>query len=77
MIVSGKNVNFIKVLKNLLTKNAILVVNKSDLIKGKLNNKFKKYEHVLISIKNDSNLNKLILKIKTKLKINLHHLKIF
>ena len=43
-------------------------MNKSDLIKGKLNSKFKKYEHVLISIKKDLNLNKLILKIKSKLK---------
>ena len=63
-----KNGNFIGLLKNLLTKNAILVVNKSDLIKGKLNNKYKKYEHVLISIKKDINLNKLIKKIKSKLK---------
>ena len=68
VIVSAKNVDFSKVLKGLLTKNAILVVNKSDLIKGKLNSKFKKYKHVLISIKNDSNLNKLITKIKSKLK---------
>jgi len=68
VIVSAKNVDFSKVLKNLLTKNAILVVNKSDLIKGKLNSKYKKYEHVLISIKKDLNLNKLILKIKSKLK---------
>jgi len=55
-------------LKDLLDKNAILVVNKSDLIKGKLNSKFKKYKHVLISIKKDLNLNKLISKIKSKLK---------
>jgi tRNA modification GTPase len=68
VIVPPKNVNFIGLLKNLLTKNAILVVNKSDLIKGKLNNKYKKYEHVLISIKKDINLNKLIKKIKSKLK---------
>jgi len=68
VIVSTKNVDFAKVLKGLLTKNAILVVNKSDLIKGKLNKKFKKYEHVLISIKKDLNLNKLISKIKSKLK---------
>jgi len=68
VIVPPKNIDFTVVLKELLTKNAILVVNKSDLIKGKLNNKFKKYEHVLISIKKDSNLNKLILKIKRKLK---------
>ena len=68
VIVSAKNVGFTGVLKSLLTKNAILVVNKSDLIKGKLNSKFKKYEHILISIKKDSNLNKLITKIKSKLK---------
>ena len=68
VIVSAKNVGFTSVLKNLLTKNAILVVNKADLIKGKLKNKFKKYDHILISIKKDKNLNKLISKIKGKLK---------
>ena len=68
VIVSAKNVDIKGVLKSLLTKNAILIVNKSDLIKGKLNSKFKKYEHILISIKKDLNLNKLITKIKSKLK---------
>jgi len=68
VIVSAKNVDFTVILKSLLSKDAILVVNKSDLIKGKLNRKFKKYEHVLISIKKDLNLNKLISKIKSKLK---------
>ena len=68
IIVSAKNVDFTGVFKDLLGKNAILVVNKSDLIKGKLNSKFKKYDHVLISIKKDLNLNKLISKIKSKLK---------
>tara|TARA_B110000438_G_scaffold296471_1_gene341230 strand:+ start:1396 stop:2727 length:1332 start_codon:yes stop_codon:yes gene_type:complete len=70
VIVSARNVNFNDVLRKLLNKKAILVVNKSDLIKGKLNKNFKKYEHVLISIKKDSNLNKLIKKIKGKLKNN-------
>jgi len=68
VIVSAKNVDFTSVLEKLLTKNAILVINKSDLIKKKLNSKLKKYEYVLISIKEDSNLNKLIIKIKSKLK---------
>ena len=68
IIVAAKNVDITSVLKGLLTKNAILVVNKSDLIRGKLNKKFKKYEHVLISIKKNLNLNKLITKIKSKLK---------
>ena len=68
VIVSAKNIDFTSVLKKLLMNNAILVVNKSDLVKGKLNSKFKKYQHILISIKKNSNLNKLILKIKSKLK---------
>ena len=68
VIISAKNVDFSKVLKGLLIKNAILVVNKSDLVKGKLNKKFKKYEHVSISIRKDLNLDKLISKIKSKLK---------
>ena len=68
VIVSAKNIDFTGVLKGLLTKNAILVVNKSDLLKRKLNSKFKKYEHIIISIKKDTNLNKLIKKIKSKLK---------
>jgi len=51
VIVSAKNVDFTSVLKGLLAKNAILVVNKSDLLKGKINKKLKKYEHILISIK--------------------------
>ena len=68
VVVSAKSVDFTEVLKTLLTKNAILVINKSDLVKKKLNTKFKKHEHVLISIKDDLNLNKLIKKIKNKLK---------
>ena len=68
VIMEAKNVDFKGVLKDLLDENAIIVINKSDLIKGKLNSKFKKYEHVLISIKKDLNLNKLISKIKSKLK---------
>ncbi len=68
VIISAKNADFGDVLKVLLTKNAILVINKSDLINGKLNTKFKKYEHILISIKKDRNLNKLVIKIKNKLK---------
>ena len=68
MIVSTRNADFTSFLKGFLTKNAILVINKSDLLRGKLDSKFKKYEHVLISIKKDLNVNKLITKIKSKLK---------
>tara|TARA_B100001750_G_scaffold205053_1_gene181834 strand:- start:758 stop:2089 length:1332 start_codon:yes stop_codon:yes gene_type:complete len=68
VIISAKKPDFNRVFKHLLTQNSILVLNKSDLLKRKLNNKIKKYDHVLISIKKDSNLDKLILKIKNKLK---------
>jgi len=67
VIIDAKNVDFNGVLKDLVDENAILVVNKSDLLNGKLNDKLKKYDHILISIKNNSNLDKLILKIKSKL----------
>ena len=68
VMISPKNVNFTAVLKSLLNKNAILVINKSDLIKGKPNSKFKAHDHVLISVKKNLNLNKLLVKIKSKLK---------
>ena len=51
VIVSAKNVNFTSVLEGLLKKNAILIINKSDLLKKKLNSKSHKYESILISIK--------------------------
>jgi len=38
------------------------------LLNGNLNEKFKKHEYVLVSIKNNSNLDQLISKIKNKLK---------
>ncbi len=67
VIIDVKNVDFTDVFKDLVKKNAILVVNKSDLLNGKLNEQIKNYDHVLISIKNNSNLDKLISKIKNKL----------
>ena len=74
VILPAKTVDFSAVFKNLLDKNSILVLNKSDLVKGKintkLNTKLKKYDHVLVSVKNNFNLNKLISKIKNKLKKN-------
>mgnify|MGYP006142078757 FL=1 len=68
VIVSSKKPVFTRVLKDLLAKNAILAANKSDLLNGKVSQKIKKYDHVLISIKKNKNLNKLILKIKNNIK---------
>ena len=68
IVIDAKNIDFKGVLKELMDENAILVVNKSDLLKEDLNFEIKNYEHVLISVKNNLNLEDLILKIKNKLK---------
>lgn len=68
VIVDAKNVDFAGVLRDLVHKNAILVINKSDLLNGKLNKQIKNYDHVLVSVKNNLNLDQLISKIKNKLK---------
>ena len=67
IIVDAKSVDFTSVLEELIDENAILIVNKSDLIAGNINNELKKHDHILVSIKNNLNLDKLILKIKKKL----------
>jgi len=67
VIIDVKNADFTGILKDLVDENAILVINKSDLLNENLNENLKKHNHVLISIKNNSNLDKLILKIKSKL----------
>ena len=68
IVIDAKSIDFKGVLKELMDENAILVVNKSDLLKEDLNSEIKNYEHVLISVKNNLNLEGLILKIKNKLK---------
>ena len=68
IVIDAKNIDFKGVLKELMDANAILVVNKSDLLKEDLNSEIKNYEHVLISVKNNLNVEDLILKIKNKLK---------
>ena len=68
IVIDAKNIDFKGVLKELMDENAILVVNKSDLLKEDLNFEIKNYEHVLISVKNNLNVEDLILKIKNKLK---------
>ena len=68
VVVDAKNLNFTDVLKGLLDQNAILVINKSDLLKGDIDLEIKKLNHVLISIKENSNIDELILKIKNNLK---------
>ena len=68
VVVDAKNLDFTDVLKSLLDQNAILVINKSDLLKGNIDPEIKKLNHVLISIKENLNIDELILKIKNNLK---------
>ena len=68
VVVDAKSIELSGFLNDLLKKDAILVVNKSDLIKEKLDPEISKLNHVLISLKNNLNIDKLILKIKNNLK---------
>ncbi|MDC1159494.1 tRNA uridine-5-carboxymethylaminomethyl(34) synthesis GTPase MnmE [Candidatus Pelagibacter sp.] len=68
VVLELKNVNFKGILANLMEKNSILVINKSDLLEVKLSPEITKFNHVLISAKNNHNLDSLITKIKNELK---------
>ena len=68
VVVDAKNLDFTDVLRRLLDENAILVINKSDLVKKDIDPEIKKIDHVLISIKENTNVDELILKIKNNLK---------
>ena len=68
VVVDAKSLDFTDVLKSLLDENAILVINKSDLLEKDIDPEIKKTNHVLISIKENKNIDELILKIKNNLK---------
>ena len=68
VVVDAKNIDLSGFLNDLLKKDAILVINKSDLLKGKLDPKILKFNHVLISLKDNLNIDVLISKIKNNLK---------
>ena len=68
VVVDAKNIDLSGFLNDLLKSDAILVVNKSDLLKKKLDPKIFELNHVLISLKNNLNIDTLISKIKGTLK---------
>ena len=68
VVVDARNIDLSGFLNDLLKDNAILVVNKSDLLKEKLHSQITKFKHVLISLKKNSNIEKLISEIKNNLK---------
>ena len=51
VVVDAKNIDLSGFLNDLLKKDAILVINKSDLLKEKLDSEISKFNHVLISLK--------------------------
>jgi len=68
IVVDVKSLDFTDVLKGLLDENAILVINKSDLLEKEINSEIKNINHVLISIKENKNVDELVSKIKNNLK---------
>ena len=68
VVVDAKSINLSPFLSDLLKGNAILVVNKSDLLRNKLDQDVLKFNHVLISLKDNLNIDKLISEIKNNLK---------
>src|SRR6056300_1495043 len=68
VVVDAKNLDFTDVLRGLLDQNAILVINKSDLLEKEIDSEIKKINHVLISIKENKKIDQLISKIKNILK---------
>ena len=68
VVVDAKSIDLSGFMNDLLKNDAILVVNKSDLLKEKLSPKISKHSHVLISLKDNLNIDKLISKIKYQLK---------
>ena len=70
IVVDAKSLDFTDFLKGLLDKNAILVINKSDLLDVDISPETKKFDHVIISIKENLNIDELIFKIKNNLKNN-------
>ena len=68
VVIEPKSIDFTGFLKELISDKSIIVVNKSDLGIEDTINKFKKYNPIYVSIKNEKNLEQLISTIAQKLK---------
>ena len=68
IVIEPKSVDISHFLKNFETKKSILVINKMDLGADNITDKIKNYDPVLISIKEEKNLDKLINMIKENFK---------
>ena len=68
VVIEPKSVIFTAFLKDLISDKSILVVNKLDLGTDHITNDYKKYDPIYLSLKTEKNLDRLISKIKNKLK---------
>ena len=68
IVIEPKSLDFTGFLKDLINPNSILVINKCDIEKVSLTEQMKKIDHVIISVKNNTNIDNLISTIKLKLK---------
>ncbi len=68
VVIEPKSAYFAAFLKDLINDKSILVINKSDLGFDNLVTEYKKYNPIYLSLKNETNINKLISEIKNKLK---------
>ena len=68
IVIEPKSVDFTDFFNQSAIDNAILVVNKSDLVFKEINEEIKKYNPIFISVKEEKNLDKLIELIKENLK---------
>ena len=68
IVIEPKSVNFTGFLNDLINEKAIIVINKIDLGYKNINHQIEKFNPVFLSIKNETNLDELINRIKDKLK---------
>ena len=68
IVIEPKSVNFTGFLNDLISEKSIIVINKIDLGYKNINEQIQKFNPIFLSIKNDTNLDELINRIKDKLK---------
>ncbi len=68
ILIEPKSIDFTGFLNDLVTDKSIIVINKIDLDYKNINQQIQKFNPILISIKNETNLDELIIRIKEKLK---------
>ena len=68
IVIEPKSVNFTGFLNDLVSEKSIIVINKIDLGYKNINQQISKFDPIFLSIKNETNLDELINRIKDKLK---------